>query len=117
MFKVENVEATAVTSNSFKANWQALEGAQSYEQTVKKRTIDTTPCVDVCDFTGKALPEGWTGKTSSYFSANGYYGTSAPSVSLLLKTTSSRQRNMARLRAYLYGCLQCRTLRFVRSEY
>ena len=85
MFKVENVEATAVTSNSFKANWQALEGAQSYELTVKKRTIDTTPCVDVCDFTGKALPEGWTGKMSSYFSANGYYGTSAPSVSLAAK--------------------------------
>ena len=36
MFKVENVEATAVTSNSFKANWQVLEGAQSYELTVKK---------------------------------------------------------------------------------
>ena len=82
MFKVENAEATAVTSNSFMANWKALEGAQSYELTVKKRTIDSTPCMDVCEFTGKVLPEGWTGKMSSYFSATGYYGASAPSVSL-----------------------------------
>lgn len=82
MFTAETDGATSVTGKSFTANWKSLEGAQSYELTVKKRTIDTTPRTDVCDFTGKVLPEGWIGNTSSYFSATGYYGASAPSVSL-----------------------------------
>ena len=82
MFVVETTEPTAVSDNSFTANWMPLDGAQNYELTVKKRTVDTSPETDVCDFTGKKLPEGWSGDVSSYFSASGYCGEEAPSVSL-----------------------------------
>ena len=81
MFSVETMEPTLVSGNSFTANWKPLDGAQSYELTVKKRTVDMSPLTDVCDFTGKKLSDGWTGEVSNYFSAAGYYGETAPSVS------------------------------------
>lgn len=74
--------ATALTSNGFTAHWQPLADADSYELSVSRRTIDGTVRTEVCDFTGKALPEGWSSKASSYFSAGGYYGAAAPALSL-----------------------------------
>lgn len=82
MLTVMTAEPSAVGNSSFTANWLPLEGAESFELTVKKRTIDITPCSDMCDFTSKQLADGWTGKLSSYFSANGYYGEAAPAASL-----------------------------------
>lgn len=82
MLTAVTLEPTAVGDNSFTANWLPLEGADSYELTVKKRTVDSTVYSEVCDFTSKQLADGWTGKLSSYFSANGYYGEAAPAASL-----------------------------------
>lgn len=82
MFSAKTAEPTDVSAGSFTANWMPLDGAQSYELTVKKRTVDMSQLTDVCDFTGKKLPDGWKGDVSSYFSASGYCGEAAPSVSL-----------------------------------
>ncbi len=82
MLPVVATEASDVTPTSFTAHWEALDGATSYELSVKKRTIDDTVYSEVNDFTGKALLDGWSGKTASYFSAKGYYGEAAPAVSV-----------------------------------
>ena len=82
MLTAVTLEPTAVGNNSFTANWLPLEGADNYELTVKKRTVDATPYSEVCDFTSKQLADEWTGKLSSYFSASGYYGEAAPAASL-----------------------------------
>ena len=83
MLAVASREPELLTSgNGFIARWDELADADSYELTVKKRTVDSNVYSDVCDFTGKKLIDGWTGKTSSYFSASGYYGAAAPAASL-----------------------------------
>lgn len=82
MMSPVTAEPTAVTNTGFTANWLPMDGADSYELTVKKRIIDMTQHSETCDFAGKKIQEGWTGKVSAYFSASGYYGEAAPSASL-----------------------------------
>ena len=82
MLRAETAEPTDVESASFTARWKEMDGADGYELTVKKRTVDATPRRDICDFTGKTLPDGWQGRVSSYFSASGYYGENAPAASM-----------------------------------
>lgn len=83
MLPVESREPELLPSgNGFTARWDALADADSYELTVKKRAVDNEVYSESCDFTGKKLLDGWTGKTSSYFSASGYYGEAAPAASL-----------------------------------
>lgn len=75
-------QASNVADSSFTANWEALDGAESYTLSVVSRFVDTNEYEDVCSFTGKTPADGWTASASSYFSANGYYGEAAPAISV-----------------------------------
>ena len=82
MQQVVSKDATNITPTSFDANWEQLEGAESYLLTVKKRTVDNSIYEETADFTEKTLPSEWSSKASSYFSAQGYYGNAAPAISV-----------------------------------
>lgn len=82
MLPVIATEATDVTPTSMTAHWEPLDGANGYELSVKKRTIDNTVYSETNDFTGKTLLDGWSAKAASYFSAKGYYGEAAPAISV-----------------------------------
>ena len=75
--------ATDVKAGSFTANWQPMDGAQSYRLDVMTATL-SEPSSAVVDFTGglKAMPAGWSTNCKMTLSAAGTYGESAPSVSM-----------------------------------
>lgn len=79
---VNALDATAVTGNSFTANWEALRGADSYTVTVfNSQTIPAES--SSADFTNKAFAEGWSSDSKSWATIDGYYGNSAPSLALM----------------------------------
>lgn len=82
MKPVVATDASAVGSDSFTANWEALDGTEAYFLTVKRRIVDETIYSEICDFADKKFPDGWSGEISAPFSASGYYGEAAPSMSL-----------------------------------
>lgn len=79
---VNALDATAITGNSFTANWDALRGADSYTVTVyNSQTIPSES--SSADFTGKAFAEGWSSNSATWATIDGYYGSSAPSLALM----------------------------------
>ena len=78
---VKMLPATAVTTTSFVANWEALQGAESYSVTVYES--DPIPSESlVLDFTDKTIAAGWSSNAKSFVSIDGYYGANAPSLAL-----------------------------------
>ncbi len=79
----EAVEAEEVGADSFKIAWTPLEGAVDYAVSVLtlRRGEDR---MAAADFTGgiEALPAGWSTNCISTLSINGYYGKSAPALSM-----------------------------------
>ncbi len=77
------LEATEVGSHSFCAMWSALEGAVDYALSVMtvRQGADRHAAAD---FTGgiEALPAGWSTNCISTMSIKGYYGKSAPALSM-----------------------------------
>ncbi len=79
---VNALDASAVTGNSFTANWEALRGAESYSVTVyNSQPIPSES--SMADFTDKAFAEGWSSNSKSWATIDGYYGNSAPSLALM----------------------------------
>lgn len=77
---VNVLEASNIKDTSFTANWDALQGAESYSVTLYGTKV-IPPTTAVCDFTGKALPEGWSTNSKSFVETlAGYFGESAPSL-------------------------------------
>lgn len=72
-----------VGANSFRASWTPLDGAVDYAVSVLtlRRGADR---MAVADFTGgiEALPAGWSTNCISTLSMSGYYGKSAPALSM-----------------------------------
>ncbi len=81
-YKVENVKATDITSNSFTASWDALEYAQTYNVSLLKKTYDGDIVATSYDFADKknGMPEGWSANSSSFSTTEGTYGVAAPSL-------------------------------------
>ena len=79
------MEAAEVTSGSFRAQWQPLEGADGYLLDVYTKEY-VEPVYDVVDFTGglSELPEGWQTSSSATSGAVGTFGEARPS--LIFKT-------------------------------
>ncbi len=75
--------AVANGADSFTASWLPLDGAVDYALTVMtmRRGDDR---MAVADFAGgiESLPAGWTTNCISTLSINGYYGKSAPALSM-----------------------------------
>lgn len=77
------LELIPAGSDSFSAGWEPLEGAVDYALTVlTMRRGDER--MAVADFAGgiEALPAGWTTNCISTLSMNGYYGKSAPALTM-----------------------------------
>lgn len=76
-------DAVADGSDAFTASWLPLDGAVDYALTVMtmRRGDDR---MAVADFTGgiESLPAGWTSNCISTLSIKGYYGKSAPALSM-----------------------------------
>ncbi len=72
--------ASGITANSFTANWEALQNAESYSVTVYNSTVIPSQSSSA-DFTDRAINEGWTSDSKSYATIDGYYGESSPSLS------------------------------------
>lgn len=77
------LEAEEVGADSFRAVWTPLDGAVDYAVSVLtlRRGEDRMASAD---FTGgiEALPAGWSTNCISTLSINGYYGKSAPALSM-----------------------------------
>lgn len=73
--------ATDITKESFTANWEGLEDAESYTITVYTKhageILDQT--VDFTDGLSK-MPEGWVSTSTYVYASNRYSGESAPSL-------------------------------------
>ena len=76
-------EASDLTSHSFTASWDALEGTSVYELYVYTKQVDNVERVSY-DFTDKitGLPTGWSTTSRSCYGVAGYYGAAFPSLRL-----------------------------------
>lgn len=79
--KVNVTAASEITGSSFRANWERLAKATSYDVTLYSRTQDGR-AEKVCGFDEGVdnLPEGW--ETNSNTTSSSYYGEAAPSLRL-----------------------------------
>lgn len=87
MLKVISLAASDVTDHSFTANWESLEGAQSYLLNVYRKEIGE-PLSSIADFTGSisGLPENWTTDCTMTYSLPGYFGKEKPSLRMTKNT-------------------------------
>lgn len=74
-------EATEVTTNSFVANWNALEGATEYIINVYDRN-NAGEIIQTIDFSNglESFPEGWVTNCNSLIMTEGTFGVAAPSL-------------------------------------
>jgi len=78
------LEATDVSETSFMANWEEVEGAQSYRLDVFKLATGTeiTETEGFDGMSGSTYPSGWSGNGSAtYYTSSGYFGQSQPAFS------------------------------------
>lgn len=77
----EVYDATRVTTDSFVASWEPLEGAVEYFVNVYTK-VPGEPHIEVCDFTGgiAEIPDGWKTTTNSTYTMNAYSGEAVPSL-------------------------------------
>jgi len=76
--------AESVTSDSFIANWSALNEATSYILNVYKKSYGTPTGNASIDFTGTTptIPADWTKNSTASYKTDGYYGNASPSLRL-----------------------------------
>ncbi len=73
-------EPTDITSDSFTANWNELNNAQTYHLTVKRLTPSTEFDV-ITGFDNATLPEGWTTTAAGkYTGIPGSFGETSPAI-------------------------------------
>ena len=77
------LEASSVTSNSFVANWEALEGATEYYLSVfdRNNSGEQVESIDFSDAAG-SFPEGWTTNCNSFIMTDGCFGIAAPAITM-----------------------------------
>ncbi|MDE7387918.1 MAG: M6 family metalloprotease domain-containing protein, partial [Muribaculaceae bacterium] len=79
----QSLDIKEVGSNAFRAQWRPMEDAVDYALTVMTVRQGADRMVAV-DFTGgiEALPAGWSTNCISTMSIKGYYGKTAPALSM-----------------------------------
>ena len=79
----EIMQATKVGDTSFQANWKKMDSAEKYDLSVYQQEKGIPDTLTV-DFTGgiKSMPYGWRTDCKMTVSMKGYYGESAPSLSM-----------------------------------
>ncbi|MGI6223057.1 MAG: M6 family metalloprotease domain-containing protein [Prevotella sp.] len=80
---VNALDATNITSNSFQANWEALDGATSYLVTLYNSSF-TGSSEQVGNFNDEEIPENWSTNSTTFNTT--HYGTAAPSLRLAPRT-------------------------------
>lgn len=75
------LDATDMGSNSFHANWLAMDNATEYTVKVYTKTLGE-PNKDIVDFTDgvKNLPEGWKTNSTQSYGNKSYSGAAIPSL-------------------------------------
>ena len=71
--------ATNIGEGCFTANWQPLDGAETYLVTLFSKSYAPEETL-ACGFDGKQLPEGWSSSSQSFSSA--LFGEKSPSLQL-----------------------------------
>lgn len=81
--KVVVKEPTELTPTSFVANWELLEGADTYTLSVYTTRLGE-PYPASLDFTGglEALPEGWVTSCTGTYGLSGFCGQATPSLKM-----------------------------------
>lgn len=74
---VSLLPASEISCDSFVANWEKLEDADTYEISLYKLDLGD-PFITEADFTNRLLPEGWT--TDASFDGRASYAVETPSV-------------------------------------
>lgn len=75
--KVSILPATEIKADSFIANWEKLEDADTYEITLYKLDLGD-PFFKESDFSNRLLPEGWA--TDASFDGRASYAVETPSI-------------------------------------
>lgn len=80
--QVKNLRATEINANSFKAEWDKLDEAQTYDVTLSKLAYDGSIATTEYDFAGRkeGMPTGWATNCNNFISSEGSYGKAAPAV-------------------------------------
>lgn len=80
--KVKTSAPTDITADSFTANWDALNNAQSYHLTVKRLEPSTAFAITT-GYDDSTLPDGWTTTASGKYSGiPGSFGVASPALRL-----------------------------------
>lgn len=77
---VNATQATAITEQSFTANWDRLADAEYYTLNVYAMQLGE-PFTEMATFTGNSLPEGWSADSKT-FDSRGAYSVETPSIRL-----------------------------------
>jgi len=77
------LDASDIDTASFTANWEDVEGAQSYVLDVYQAAPGNqqTEIEGFDGMSGSMYPDGWSGNTNAYYVASGYYYQNPPAVS------------------------------------
>lgn len=77
----EALEARDVTPSSFRAQWEAMDGADSYSVFVYTKQLGD-PYTTTVDFLGgiKQMPEGWTTNCKTTYASADYSGKEVPAL-------------------------------------
>lgn len=80
--QVKNLRATEINANSFKAEWDKLDEAQTYDVTLSKLAYDGDIATTEYDFAGRkeGMPTGWATNCNNFISSEGSYGKAAPAI-------------------------------------
>lgn len=77
----DDVEVSEVSATGAAISWQPMAEAERYEVEISQVVTDKEDAT-VYGFDGRALPQGWSATGNSWYSVAGYYGASAPALSL-----------------------------------
>lgn len=80
--QVKNLRATEINANSFRAEWDKIDEAQTYDVTLQKLSYTGDDVATEYDFAQRkeGMPTGWATNCNNFISSEGSYGKAAPAV-------------------------------------
>lgn len=83
--ELANLAVTDATADGFSASWDALDDATSYEISLSRIEREESGHDEGYDFSGKneGMPTLWESTSTSFYSTDGFFGESAPSLRMI----------------------------------